>query len=265
LRPQFNLIIPDTFSKLLVFNKISDTERVPMVRFVAALLFAGLLTVAPAGGQAPAKDQTQLPQSEEAGEQPNPQPPAAGEQQPAPPPATGEDLTEPPPPDSGESDSEETSPDDLSYGEIPDVTVIELTEDIARRAVDALALVRDKYKDANLENYENWQEFVDKTEEGKRFEADIKAAGFSTVDEWNTAVTSVSFAYSAITDNLADDLQTQIAEIEKDTSIAQDLKDRMVKGLKAMIPSENNKRVVQAMIDDPAYTEKLKLLAEEGE
>jgi hypothetical protein len=32
-----------------------------------------------------------------------------------------------------------------------------------------------------------------------------------------------------------------------------------------MIPSENNKRIVQKMIDDPAYTEKLKLLAEEGE
>lgn len=225
-----------------------------MVRLAAVLLFAGFLAAAPVLGQTPAKDQTQLPQTDEAGEQPKPEPPAAGE-----------DLTEPPPPDTGETDSEETSPDDLSFGEIPDVTVIELTEDIARRSIDVLALVRDKYKDANLENYENWQDFVDKTEEGKRFEADIKAAGFSTVDEWNTAVTSVSFAYSAITSNLADDLQTQIAEIEKDTTIAQDLKDRMIKGLKAMIPSENNKRVVQAMIDDPAYTEKLKLLAEEGE
>jgi hypothetical protein len=226
-----------------------------MVRF-AAFLLAGFLAAAPVLGQTPAKDQTQLPQSEETGEVPNPQPP----------PASGEDLTQPPPPDTGaESESEETSPDDLSFGEIPDVTVIELTADIARRSIDVLALVREKYKDANLENYESWQDFVDKTEDGKRFEADIKAAGFATVDEWNVAVTSVSFAYSAITDNLADDLETQIAEIEKDTTIAQDLKDRMIKGLKAMIPSENNKRIVQAMIDDPAYSEKLKLLAEEGE
>jgi len=237
-----------------------------MVRFAAFLLFAGLLAADPVLGQT--KDQTQLPQSDEAGEQPNPQAPPAAEQPPvqppAQPPAAGEDLTQPP--DSGaETDTEETSPDDLSFGEIPDVTVIELTADIARRSIDALALVRDKYKDANLENYESWQDFVDKTEDGKHFEADIKAAGFSTVDEWNVAVTSVSFGYSALTDNLADDLETQIAEIEKDTSIAQDLKDRMIKGLKAMIPSENNKRIVQAMIDDPAYTEKLKLLAEEGE
>jgi hypothetical protein len=237
-----------------------------MLRFAAFLLLAGFLAAAPAVGQT--KDQTQLPQSEETGQQPKPVPPPAdGKQPPAQqPPASGEDLTDPPPPDGGaDSDGEETSPDDLSFGEIPDVTVIELTDDIARRSIDALALVRDKYKDANLENYESWQDFVDKTEDGKRFEADIKARGFATVDEWNVAVTSVSFAYSALTENFTDDIETQIAEIEKDTSIAQDLKDRMIKGLKAMIPSENNRRIVQAMIDDPAYTEKLKLLAEEGE
>jgi hypothetical protein len=251
-----------------------------MVRFVAFLVIAGVLAMGSVLAQTAGKDQTQLPQSEETGAQPKPQPPVAAEQPPAtPPPAAqeqapgsppapqgGEDLTQPPPPDSGQgTDTEETSPDDLSYGEIPDVTVIELTDDIAKRSIDALAMVRDKYKDANLENYESWQDFVDKTDDGKRFEADIKAAGFATVDEWNIAVTSVSFAYSALTDNLTDDLATQITDIEKDTTLAQDLKDRMIKGLKAMIPSENNKRIVQKLIDDPAYTEKLKLLAEEGE
>ncbi len=234
-----------------------------MVRFAAVLVCAGFLAACPVLAQTTPKDQTQLPQSDEIGEQPSPQPPAAGEQPPAS--EDGEDLTQPPPQAGEESDTEDTSPDDLSFGEIPDVTIIELTDDIARRSIDALALVRDKYKDANLENYESWQDFVDQTEEGKRFEADIKTAGFANVDEWNVAVSSVSFAYSAITDNLADDLAAQIAEIEKDTQLAQDMKDRMIKGLKAMIPSENNKKVVQAMIDDPAYAEKLKLLAEEGE
>lgn len=240
-----------------------------MVRFAVVLLFAGVLAAGSAWAQTPPKDQDQLPQSEEQSQTPQPQaPPLGTEQAPVQPPAAGagEDLTEPPPPDSGdETDTEDTSPDDLSFGEIPDVTVIELTDDIARRSIDALALVRDKYKDANLENYESLQDFVDQTDEGKRFEADLKAAGFNTVDEWNVAVTSVSFAYSAITDNLTDDLTNQIAEIEKDTALAQDMKDRMIKGLKAMIPSENNKQVVQKLIDDPAYSEKLKLLAEEGE
>lgn len=241
-----------------------------MVRFAIVLIFASILAAGPAVAQSPPKDQTQLPESEEPGQAPQPQAPApATDQAPVePPPAgTGQDLTQPPPPpESGDdSDTEDSSPDDLSYGEIPDVTVIELTEDIARRSLDALALVRDKYKDANLENFESLQDFVDQTDEGKNFESDIKAAGFASVDEWNVAVTSVSFAYSAITDNLTDDLTNQIAEIEKDTSLAQDMKDRMIKGLKAMIPSENNKKVVQTLIDDPSYSEKLKLLSEEGE
>ena len=238
-----------------------------MVRFAIVLIFASVLAAGAAVAQSPPKDQTQLPQSEEPGQAPQAPAPET-DQAPVEPPAAGteQDLTQPPPPESGdETDTEDSSPDDLSYGEIPDVTVIELTEDIARRSLDALALVRDKYKDANLENFESLQDFVDQTDEGKKFESDIKAAGFASVDEWNVAVTSVSFAYSAITDNLTDDLTNQIAEIEKDTSLAQDMKDRMIKGLKAMIPSENNKKVVQALIDDPSYAEKLKLLSEEGE
>ena len=37
----------------------------------------------------------------------------------------------------------------------------------------------------------------------------------------------------------------------------------MISSLTAMIPSENNRKVVQAMMDEPEYSEKLKLLAEE--
>src|SRR5262245_26895741 len=114
-----------------------------MVRFAVVLLFAGVLAMGPALAQTPPKDQTQLPQSEESGQEPQPQaPPPAPEtgQAPVQPPAAGsEDLTQPAPGDSGDdTDTEESSPDDLSFGEIPDVTVIELTDDIARRSLDAL-------------------------------------------------------------------------------------------------------------------------------
>jgi len=51
-----------------------------MVRFATVLLLAGFLAAGQALAQTPAKDQTQLPQSEEQGVEPKPQPPAAGEQ-----------------------------------------------------------------------------------------------------------------------------------------------------------------------------------------
>ncbi len=182
-----------------------------------------------------------------------------------PPPPQGEDLTQPDPNQPAAEDGEGISPDDMSLGEIPQIETIELTPDIARRAVDAYVLVKDKYKDAEFELYENLQDFVDQTAQGKDFEADIKAAGFATVGEWNVAITTVSFAYTGIIDDQSADIQSQIEEIQNDAELAADMKDRMIASLKAMIPSENNRKVIQELIDDPAYTEKLKQLETEEE
>jgi hypothetical protein len=230
--------------------------------FIIALVFAAI----PAFSQEAGKDQSQVlpeanPPPPPVVNQPAPAPdqPATegGEQQP------GEDLTSPDNSGDATNGDSEVSPDDMSLGEIPAIQTIELTPDIAKRAVDTFVLVREKYKDSNLEEYENLQDFVDQTPEGKNFEADVKNHGFGSVNEWNTAITTVGFAYSALTDDQTDDVRAQIEEVKKDTSIAQDLKDRMISSLTAMIPSENNRKVVQAMMDEPAYSEKLKLLAEE--
>jgi hypothetical protein len=225
--------------------------------FAAALLLAASFAFAQGMG----KDESQIPSETipppVTGQQPPEpdQPSAQGGQQ-------GEDLTSPD--DTGDSgEDSDVSPDEMSLGEIPSITTIELTPDIARRAVDTFVLVRDKYKDANLEEYENLQDFVDQTADGKNFEADVKAHGFGNVNEWNTAITTVGFAYSALTDDQTEDIKLQVEEVKKDASIAQDLKDKMVASLNAMIPSDNNRKVVQAMMEEPAYSEKLKLLAEE--
>ncbi len=154
-------------------------------------------------------------------------------------------------------------PGETSLGEVPVITTVELTPDVAKSAVDAFALVRDKYREANLEEFENLQDFVDQAPEGKAFDTDVKGFGFANVTDWNTAITSVGFAYSALTDDQSEEIHLQIEEINKDTTIAQDMKDKMVASLSAMIPSENNKKVVQALAADPSYEEKLKLLGEE--
>jgi hypothetical protein len=51
--------------------------------------------------------------------------------------------------------------------------------------------------------------------------------------------------------------------VKKDDSIAQDMKDRMIASLNAMIPSDNNKKIVSEMMTDSATAERLKLLGEE--
>lgn len=174
-----------------------------------------------------------------------------------------EDLTEPDP--SQSVDGETPPSDEVSIGEIPVVQMVELTLDSAQKAVDAYVVVKDKYKDADLESFDSLQDFVDRDPLGKEFEADIKLAGFANVTDWNLAITTVGAAYSNIVDDQTDDIKQQIEEVEKDTEMAQDMKDRIVTSLKALIPSENNRKIVQQMIDNPAYTEKLKLLETEEE
>jgi hypothetical protein len=179
------------------------------------------------------------------------------------PPADVEDLTEPDP--TQPTDGETPLEDEVSIGEIPIVQMVELTPETARKAVDAYVIVKDKYKDAALENFDSLQDFVDRDPLGKAFEADIKAAGFANVTEWNLAITTVGAAYSNIIDDQSTDIKQQIEEVEKDTELAQDMKDRIITSLNALIPSENNHKIVQEMIDNPVYAEKLKLLETEEE
>jgi pyruvate/2-oxoglutarate dehydrogenase complex dihydrolipoamide acyltransferase (E2) component len=194
------------------------------------------------------------------------QPPAPA--QPAQPPAAEQPLAteEPPAADPEAPPGEEAAPeDDVSLGEIPVVETIELTEDMAKRALDVYVVVKEKYKDAALENYENFQDFVDKAPQGKAFEADIKAAGFANVNDWNLAITTLGYAYSGTIDDQSADIKQQIEELKADTEIAQDMRERMIASLNALIPSDNNRKIVSALMADPAYKEKIAQLEAEEE
>jgi hypothetical protein len=150
-------------------------------------------------------------------------------------------------------------------GEVPPVETIELTEDIAKRAVDAFVAVKDKYKDTALENYESLEQFVRETDAGKQFDADIKKFGFESVTAWNTAVTTVSFAYSAVAENQEQEIKKQIEDLKQDKEIQEPMKAKIINSLNAMLPSENNKAVIKKLMQDQGYAGKLKTLTEEAE
>ena len=174
-------------------------------------------------------------------------------------PAKPTDTTKPVDPSAADTDGG-TGPDDMSIGEIPDVQTEELTPELAKKALDGYAMVHVKYQDSPLEDYQDLQEFVDKDPKGKEFETDIKSFGFNNVNDWNLAVTTLSFAYTNILDDQTGDLKQQMDEINADNTMAQDMKDRMIKSLKAMIPSDNNKKIAEDLIKDPTYGAKIKLL-----
>jgi hypothetical protein len=168
-------------------------------------------------------------------------------------------------PPATEEDGDSPDSQELSLGEIPIIETMELTPDIAKRALDSYIAAREKFVNSDLEQFENLQDFVDQTEEGKAFEADIKAAGFANVTDWNLAITTLGLTYGSIVDDQTPDLLMQIEEVQQDTEMAQDIKDRMVKALKALIPSDNNRKVVEDLFSDPVYSGKLKLLDIEEE
>jgi hypothetical protein len=187
-------------------------------------------------------------------------------------PASPSPSTTPPSEEPGETDpgletDDADSPDgqEMSLGEIPVVETIELTPDLAKRALDSYIAAKEKFANSDLDQYENLQDFVDQSADGKAFEADIKSAGFAGVNEWNLAITTLGLTYGSIVDDQTPDLLLQIEEVQADTEMAQDIKDRMVKALKALIPSDTNRKVVEDLLNDPVYGPKLKLLDIEEE
>jgi hypothetical protein len=231
------------------------------LRSISSLLLAGAIWSW--SGIALSQQPTPTPPVVTAPQTPTTVPPAAPATTPALPatPPAAEPAPAPDTPtDPNAADTSGDSTDDLSIGEIPAVQTEELTPDKARKALDAYVLVQTKYQDSPLENYDDLQGFVDKDPKGKEFETDIKAFGFANVNDWNLAVTTLSFAYTNILDDQTSDITQQIEEITASTEMAQDMKDRMIASLKAMIPSPNNNKIVTDLIADPVYGEKIKLL-----
>ena len=150
--------------------------------------------------------------------------------------------------------------DDVSLEDIPDVETEELTAERAHKAIDGYVLIQNKYQDSATEDYTDLQEFVDKDPKGPELDKDIKALGFKSVMDWNVAITSVSVAYNNILEDLSDDIRQKIESIIARTDLPQDQKDRALKSLQNSIPSENNTKIVQGLMKEKDYTEKVKLL-----
>ncbi len=145
---------------------------------------------------------------------------------------------------------------------MPEVRTVELTLDMAVKALNALEDVRDKYNDQGIEAYETLEEFVAKTSAGKRLEADIKSFGFKDITEWNAAISAVGFAFDALTSDQEAHIRMEIDEVREDTSMDAADREQTIRSLEAMLPSENNKAIVRDLINDPANRYKLRLLDE---
>jgi hypothetical protein len=244
-------------------------ERIESMRYCSRHLLVAALLAATAwlpseSFSAPAKDQSRIEAEESAPGKvlPNLETPGP---LPIPVPEGGATPNQPPSGVEAPSEEDPSAGEGTDAGEVPPVETIELTDDIARRALDAFVAVKDKYKDTALENYESLEQFVRETEVGKQFDVDIKKFGFDNVTAWNTAVTTVSFAYSAVAENQEQEIKKQIDDLKQDKEIQEPMKAKIIASLIAMLPSENNKAVIKKLMEDQGYVAKLKSLTEETE
>ena len=160
--------------------------------------------------------------------------------------------------------------EELISEDIPDLEAVELTEDAAKRALDAFEKVFDKFDDAEIAKYPTLQEFAEKSPQGKKFAEVIRKHGFKSVREWNNVISNIGFAYTSIEEGHDDEVFRQIKELEARKDLPKERKEKLLKYLRALIPSLNNRKVVQALMADQTYARKLELLeggggAAEGE
>ncbi|WP_038036753.1 hypothetical protein [Thermopetrobacter sp. TC1] len=149
--------------------------------------------------------------------------------------------------------------------DIPNIAAVELDVEKAKKALDALAAVYGKY-DEGIEEYPTLQEFADKTEAGRKMQEEIRRFGFKDVAEWNLVIMNLGFAYSSVLAGSDEPILQQIRAVENNAHFPPERKKELVRMLKVLVPSPNNRKVVKALMADPVYAEKLKLLdADEAE
>ena len=148
----------------------------------------------------------------------------------------------------------------LEPDEIPHVKSIELTLDMAKRAIRALDEVHNKYEDQGIADYDTLEEFVAATDAGKRLESDVRRYGFTNITDWNDSISSVGYAYLAVVHDEDEQIRQQISEIQIDPEISAAEKERLVGSLEAMISSANNRSIIRQLMRDDYYAAKLQLL-----
>ncbi len=132
---------------------------------------------------------------------------------------------------------------------------VELSDQSARKAIDALLAMRDKYGDkAPGVKARGSSAAAFSALEGVT--SIIRQHGFSSTEEWHKAVVSVAMAYGFAREKT--DVDESIAKIQNNPQIPAALKQQMLAMMKGVQPSDNNLEIVRGLMSDATYAEKLK-------
>jgi len=232
-----------------IFLKKLRTASVILCSFISLVVMAGPSIAA-------AKDQSRISPADEKSQKPKKPgfllPDDLLNSTPETPPLQNNEV---PPPDEYKNP---VAPYDIN--DIPALIKLDLTVDIAKRAIDAFVDVGTRYDDQGLYDYSTLEEYVKKTKPGKQLEADVKKYGFQDIVEWNTAIMNVSFAYGALIQDQEQDITIQIESVKQDKSLSREKKRRIIASLLALIPTRKNVEIIRKLNAIPTYQKKLLML-----
>ncbi len=139
-----------------------------------------------------------------------------------------------------------------------------LTLQEAKNAIDALLLLREKYKDYHFKGQADGPagiiEAMKNSAIRAKIEKDLKSHGFSSIEDWVSAFVSAGLAVSYVKRNANGAVEKRVREIEADPNMPDDLKRQLVGMIRAMIPPKENEEVARKLLEDSGYAKKIETL-----
>jgi len=145
---------------------------------------------------------------------------------------------------------------------VPSFVHVALSDNLAKRAIDATLFIRKNYKDRKITDADPDSMIGAMKARGvyNKILADLRNFGFSSPEEWSKAAVSTAIAVGFLENGDGQDMMAQMRVMQKDKSMSAQMKAQMLATMQAIMPPEGNMAVAKKILKDPAYSSKVKKL-----
>ncbi len=135
-----------------------------------------------------------------------------------------------------------------------------LTLETAKRAIDSLIMLREKYRDQKFKGSQPGPagviEGMKNSAVRERILADLKKYGFDSIEDWVGKFVSTGMAISYVQRNKDGAFDRKIEQIRQNSNMTPQMKKRLLAIMTALVPPKGNAEVARQLLADPEYARK---------
>lgn len=148
---------------------------------------------------------------------------------------------------------------------MPQIPQKELDEELVRRAVDAMGAMREEFGDVmpSMKNGSPPPDMAIMQQMALAAQPILKAHGFPDPQEWYASVINIVIARQFLLERSPAEFDAEIAKMETDPNIPENIRGQVIAMMKQLRPSDNNLAVMRTVMADEEYSEKLKRVIDE--